>query len=129
VPQNQNKKHRIGKIGELAALRYLKDNHFTIVAHHYTCRWGEIDIIAKKENIIYFIEVKTRTNTNYGQPYDAINFRKLKALEKSIKYYLTEKRIKEAKLALGVISIILNNFHQVEKIHFYTDVHLLYNLN
>jgi putative endonuclease len=129
VLQNQNKRYKIGKIGELAALRYLKDNRFTIVTHHYTCRWGEIDIIAKKENIIYFIEVKTRTNTNYGQPYDAINFRKLKVLRRSIKYFLGEKRIKDTKLALAVISIILNNFYQVEKIHFYTDVHLLYNLN
>jgi putative endonuclease len=129
VPQYQNKKYKIGRIGESAALRYLKNNRFTILAHHYTCRWGEIDIVAKKENIIYFIEVKTRTNIYYGQPYEAIDFRKLKVLKRSINYYLAEKRIKDTKLALAVISIILNNRHQVDKIHFYTDVHLLYNLN
>lgn len=124
-----NKNKKIGDIGEKAALQYLIDNCFTILNHHYTSRWGEIDIVAEKENIIYFIEVKARTNIYYGQPYEAINFRKLKALKRSIKYYLTEKRIRNNKLVLAVISIIFNSFYRVEKIHFYTDVHLLYNLN
>jgi putative endonuclease len=125
LKKTQNNK--IGAIGEKEAIRFLKNKDFNILHHHYTSRWGEIDIVAKKGKILYFIEVKTRTSDIYGKPYEAINYWKLKSLLRCIKYYILEKKIKNVKLAFAIITILLNADLTVEKISFYADAHLLYN--
>lgn len=125
LKKTQNNK--IGVIGEKEAIRFLKSKDFNILNHHYTSRWGEIDIVAKKEKILYFIEVKTRTSTTHGKPYEAVNYWKLKSLLRCIKYYLLERKIKNVKLAFAIITILLNTDLTVKKINFYTDAHLLYN--
>ena len=50
-----------GKLGELAAGRYLRENGYEIITANYRCRLGEIDIIAKQNKYICFVEVKTRS--------------------------------------------------------------------
>lgn len=47
---------------------------YTILARNYHSRFGEIDIIAKKQNIIIFVEVKTRKNTIYGFPAEFVDY-------------------------------------------------------
>lgn len=54
-------------------------------------RWGEIDIIALDKNELVFIEVKARTNNNYGDPLDAITPCKIKSLKRTINYFLTHE--------------------------------------
>jgi len=118
----------IGKIGEKEAIKFLKKNHFEILSQHFTCRWGEIDIVAKKDEKIYFIEVKTRTSKAYGEPHAAITFWKLRSLKRAISYYLLKNKFSKSKLALAVISIFLDKITlELKSIDFYSDVHLLYN--
>lgn len=58
-----------GKLGELAAGRYLRENGYEIITANYRCRLGEIDIIAKQNKYICFVEVKTRSeNYKYALP-------------------------------------------------------------
>ena len=54
-------------------------------------RWGEIDIIAIDGNEIVFVEVKTRTSDRFGDPLEAITPHKLKALRRTINYFLTHE--------------------------------------
>jgi len=62
---NKNK----GKYGEDAAVRHLKKLGFEILERNYRHRRGEIDIIALKANeFLVFVEVKLRTNLQYGDP-------------------------------------------------------------
>ena len=90
----------IGKEGEEIASIYLQRNFY--------CRAGEIDIIAKDKNELVFIEVKTRTNSKFGRPSEAINFGKKKHLYHSIEYYLYSKKIREAKIRIDAIEVYLN---------------------
>lgn len=108
----------LGKLGEKIATEYLLKNNFKIIKNHFTCRWGEIDIIAKKGDILYFIEVKTRTNLKFGQPEEAVSFLKLKSLKKAINYYLMSKKI-DTKMKLAVIAITLDFNLTPIKIKFY----------
>jgi len=55
-------RQQLGQQGELAAVQYLQDQGFTIIARNYKKFFGEIDIIAQRKNIIAFVEVKTRSN-------------------------------------------------------------------
>lgn len=99
----------IGKKGENLAINFLKNNHFKIKGKNYQTQWGEIDIIAEKNDILHFIEVKTRQKLTFGMPYEAINFYKIRALKRTIDYYIKAKRIKNKKFCFSVISIILSS--------------------
>ena len=57
-----------GKWGEDVAAEYLVQQGYTLLERNYRCRYGEIDIIATKNGIITFVEVKTRANLKYGRP-------------------------------------------------------------
>jgi len=57
----------MGLWGENKAVEFLKAKNYTILARNYHSRFGEIDIIARKQNTIIFVEVKTRKNTAFGR--------------------------------------------------------------
>ena len=97
----------------------MEDNGYTIIEKNFYCRWGEIDIIAKKDDKIYFFEVKTRIGDRKGQPYEAVNYYKLKGLKRAIEFYLLKNKIKKVKLALTIISIILDDNMKVQKFKVY----------
>ncbi|MBI5127769.1 YraN family protein [Candidatus Roizmanbacteria bacterium] len=110
----------IGKLGEQKALLFLKDNGFTILKTNFRSRQGEIDLIAKKDRTVYFIEVKTRTSLNKGYPYEAVNKTKIFRLKKTANYFLLKSNYKDYKLKLGVISLVLDK--EKDSLKFYDDL-------
>ena len=66
-------KHEIGKLGEDIACKYLLQQNYKIIERNFLCKQGEIDIIARDEKYLVFIEVKTRSNVLYGKPIDAVD--------------------------------------------------------
>ncbi len=100
----------IGKHGENIAKDFLIKKGFEIIElnYHYS-KIAEIDIIAQKNNILHFIEVKTRTNINAGSPLEAINAKKLKSIYICAKYYLLNCKKRYSKIQIDAIGIVLNN--------------------
>lgn len=74
-------------LGENAACQYLKVRGFTILERNFRKGYGEIDIIALKGKVLIFIEVKTRSNNNFGDPFEAISKKKLAKLIEVAKFY------------------------------------------
>lgn len=107
--------NNIGKIGEQKAIIYLKKHNYLIIKKNYRSKYGEIDIVAEKNKSIYFIEVKTRTDNKYGEPWEAINKHKLLHLKKAANNFLLNYKFKEYKLKLSAISILLKNGEEVIK--------------
>lgn len=62
-----------GMRGELIAYRYLKRQGYRVVARRYRSRSGEIDLIGWDGNVLAFIEVKYRKNSQYGRPEEAVD--------------------------------------------------------
>ena len=93
----------IGKYGEDLAKDFLIKNNFEILEMNYRySKMSEIDIIAEKNNVLHFIEVKTRTQTFFGSPLEAVNQNKLKQIYTCSKFYLQNckkhyKKIKDKK--------------------------------
>ncbi|OGK14652.1 hypothetical protein A3C98_03850 [Candidatus Roizmanbacteria bacterium RIFCSPHIGHO2_02_FULL_37_15] len=112
----------IGKLGENLALQYLKKARFSILEKNFHSHWGEIDIIAKKDNKVFFIEVKTRISDKKGKPYEAINFYKLRGLKRAVNYYILQNRLNGYKLSLDLISIILNEDSSVKKLDYFENI-------
>lgn len=77
-----------GKIGEDAVTKFLENKQYEILQRNFHSRWGEIDIIAKKDECIVFVEVKTRKNTYYGTPAEFVTPKKIKKIIKTAFTYL-----------------------------------------
>lgn len=105
-------KQTIGKKGEDIACKYLEENNYIIIERNFYCRQGEIDIIAKdcKTNELVFIEVKTRTNLNYGMPAEAVNEQKRSHIIKVAEYYIYKNKIRNTPIRFDVIEIFGSNF-------------------
>lgn len=102
------KRHEIGKYGEEVAERYLQNKDYTIIGRNFSCRQGEIDIIAFYKQQIIFIEVKTRSNLLYGQPAEAVDGRKQKHIYKAAKYYLYLNKLENSFVRFDVIEVYVD---------------------
>ena len=90
-------KHAIdGRRGEAAAAEYLVRHDFTIVAHNWKTKWCEIDIVAQKNDALYFVEVKYRRD---GSGLDAITPTKQKQMHFAAEMYLQNHPDCSARLA------------------------------
>lgn len=98
-----------GNYGEKIARDYLISNKYFILESNFKNNLGEIDIISKKENTIVFVEVKSRSNINYGYPYEAVNLRKQNKIIKVAKSYIKNKSLKDSQFRFDVIEVYLSN--------------------
>ena len=74
-------------IGENSACEYLEKKGYKILERNFRKGYGEIDIIATKSKTLVFIEVKTRSSSRYGTPFEAISSTKIKLLSRGAKFY------------------------------------------
>lgn len=81
-----------GFIGEEIASLYLIDKGYTIVERNWRCKLGEIDIIAKKDGFLCFIEVKRQISSSDFKAEGHFNYKKKKKLEKLIEIYLKKNK-------------------------------------
>lgn len=80
-----------GNIGEEAASRYLKLRGYEILERNYSRRGGEIDIIAQKDGVLVFIEVKTRFTDMQGRGFLAVTKAKQRRIYNTAKCYLADR--------------------------------------
>lgn len=85
-PQDVHKKV-LGKKGEKLVAQHLKKHGCTLLFKNYKTPFGEADIIARDGDEIAFVEVKTRTNENYGAPREAVGYDKQRRYYKIAEYY------------------------------------------
>lgn len=83
-------KRRVGDLGEEIIARYLEKNSFKILARNYSKPYGEIDIIAIKNDVISFVEVKSRKSIKFGYPREAVNYYKQQRIIRASQSYLLE---------------------------------------
>ena len=83
-------KATVGQMGEQATVVYLLNQGYTVLAKNWHCRYGEIDIIVTKDDIVAFVEVKTRKKGSLTTPQEAVNFTKQKKIILSAQKYILE---------------------------------------
>ena len=104
-------RRELGIHGENLACKYLQNNNYKIIKRNFLCRQGEVDIIAydinKKE--LVFIEVKTRSNSKFGYPIEAVNKNKQKHMKQVIRYYIYKNHIIDVSIRIDVIEVYIQN--------------------
>lgn len=103
-------KKEFGDFGEEIAAEYLKRDGYEIAARNFSCRAGELDIIAKKGRELIFCEVKTRASDAYGYPAEAVNAEKRKRITRAAQYYILTSGEQDMLARFDVIELYLNHF-------------------
>lgn len=103
----------IGNQAEVLACEYLANAGYKIIAKNYRNRFCEIDVIAKNEEFIIFVEVKYRSSENYGGGLGAVNFQKQTRLRRSAEYWLAYNQWNE-KLQPRIDVIAIDGTKQIE---------------
>jgi len=85
----------LGFYGEKLAAKFLTDNGYEILHNNFSVSGGEIDLVVRKNKIIIFVEVKTRTSDLFGRGEESFNKTKLARMNKAIKRYLSEGKYPE----------------------------------
>ena len=98
-----------GRLGEEIALKYIISKGGTIVEKNYRTKMGEIDLIAKMNGELVFIEVKSRSNINYGYPSEAVNYKKKQKITNVAKYYILNNCLDNISIRFDVIEVYLKS--------------------
>ncbi|HEX3897679.1 MAG TPA: YraN family protein [Mycobacteriales bacterium] len=110
-------KDQLGIDGENYAVRYLVGAGFRIVDRNWRCPEGEIDILAVDGNTFVIVEVKTRTTTAYGEPHEAVTWRKVRKLRGLAARWLRENPW-PGPVRFDVVSIVMprNSLPELEHV-------------
>ena len=109
---------KVGEIGENVAVKFLVKQDFLILDRNYTKKWGEIDIVAEKDDKLYFIEVKSVSRLNLDKvsqetldqynPEDNMHPWKLKRMARTIQTYLSSKNLEDKEWQVDLLVVFLD---------------------
>lgn len=83
-------KKLVGRFGEQTAADYLKKKHYKIIGLNYSCRFGEIDIIAQNKKYIVFAEVKLRKSDKFAEAKEFVTYTKQEKIIKTASLWLSQ---------------------------------------
>lgn len=103
----------LGAKGEAKAKRYLVLRGWKILESNYNTPFGEIDIIAKRKDVIAFIEVKTRLSDAFGIPSEAVDNKRKQRYIMGAKYFLMNKNV-DLTVRFDIIEIYRGQLNHIE---------------
>jgi len=112
-----SKHKQTGIKGEQIAVKFLQNSGYSILERNWRYGKKEVDIIAKKDDILVIVEVKTRSNYDFGFPEEAVNGQKQDVLHEAAAAYL-EAHPGHTDIRFDIISILLNKGEVREILHF-----------
>lgn len=101
-----NDRTRFGNKGEKIVAQFLKKQNFKIVEQNFRTKFGEIDIIAKKDEVLAFIEVKTRKN-EYFPTSMVVNYSKQKKIINTAKYFISKNNIFDMVFRFDIATVVI----------------------
>lgn len=104
--------NELGKQGEEQAVDFLQKNGYEILETNWIFHKAEIDIIARKDETLAIIEVKTRSSIDFGLPQDFVKPKKIQLLVKAVNEYVNQNQL-DVSVRFDIIAIHknANNFN------------------
>lgn len=113
VKDEEKHNKKLGAEGEKKAVKYLKSQKYRIVAKNFVTPYGEIDIIARKGDVLAFIEVKTRLTDIFGTPSEAVDrVRKLRYIM-GANYFLLNKNV-DLTVRFDIVEVFRGQINHIE---------------
>jgi putative endonuclease len=95
----------LGKLGEDLACAELERQGYAILDRRYRTRCGELDIIARDGPVLVFVEVRARSDGNFGTPFESVTWQKRHRLSRMAAAYLYRKRILDVACRFDVVGV------------------------
>lgn len=106
--------NELGKKGEQLAVDFLWNKGYKIIERNYRFEKAEVDIIAKKGEILAVIEVKTRSSSDFGNPQDFVKPKQIKNLVKAVDEYVNLNNL-DVEVRFDIVAIVKeNNGYNIE---------------
>ena len=96
----------VGRWGENVACDYLSKHKYKIIDRNFTCRFGEIDVVAWDGETVVFVEVKARKDDSFGMPREAVNWRKQQTIVQCANYWLYKNKQTGVPVRFDVVEIL-----------------------
>ncbi|WP_418602266.1 YraN family protein [Hwangdonia sp.] len=97
--------NELGKKGEQLAVDFLLKNGYDIIERNYRFDKAEVDIIARKKDVLAIIEVKTRSTTDFGNPQDFVKPKQIQRLVKAVDEYVTVNDL-DVEVRFDIVAIV-----------------------
>ena len=98
----------IGKLGERLAADFLQKRGYEIIDKNFTCPVGEIDLVARDNGTVVFIEVKSRSSNRFGLPIEAVDFHKRRKMVQVALFYMKKNNLSGFGLRFDIVSVLIN---------------------
>ena len=96
----------LGVRGEMLAQNFLRKRGYAILEKNFRTRFGEIDLVARKDGAVVFVEVKTRRNSYFGLPEEAVDWKKRRKLALTAQAFLQSQGLENSPARFDVLSIL-----------------------
>ena len=103
------RKQEAGALAEAVAREHLEGRGYRVLATNFRCRSGEIDIVAKHQGQLVFVEVRSRQGTDFGLPRESVGPQKQQRLSRAAATYLKQNRLGEVSCRFDVVEVMLDS--------------------
>ena len=110
------KRKSTGDLGERLAVDFLRKRGYRILETNFRCRAGEIDIIARQGDTLVFVEVRTKTNLDFGSPEESLSPAKRQHLAAAVETYLQELSHLPNSWRVDLVAIELDANNRAERV-------------
>lgn len=130
----KTQKQIVGEKGEDIAVKHIVKQNYSILDRNYRKKWGELDIVAKKDNVIHFFEVKSESVSSFDvlhmkqfmNPEENVHFWKRQRLARAIQTWLMENRVShETVWQVDVMAVFLDFNKKAAKVRMTEDINLI----
>lgn len=97
----------LGNAGENYAENLLTQKGYKVIDRNFRCRIGEVDVIAIKDGVLVFVEVKTRKNRKFGLPEESVTPQKIYKIRRTGEWYVSQNPGLPKKHRIDVVSLVL----------------------
>ena len=104
-----NIKRLIGDKGERKVARLYVSKGYKIIARNFSCRYGELDIVAQKGDTVVIVEVKTRKNNNFAYAKDFVDFKKQHRIKNTTDIFLQKYNLTDCVIRFDVAEVYTEN--------------------
>lgn len=117
--------YETGKLGEDIARKFLLSKNYTIITSNFKTKFGEIDLVASKNHILIFVEVKLKIGEDFGRPEEMINKRKLLQVQNTAVSFLQKYPLDKTNCdsyRIDAVCVVLAANKEIERIDHYENI-------
>ena len=115
-------KVKLGRRGEELATQALSRRGYEIVTRNWRCRAGEVDLVARQNDALYFFEVRTRRGQAYGTPEESVTPAKQQRMIDVALTYLGEHELDDVDWRIGLVAVEMDRKGQLVRLEIYDSI-------